>query len=129
MTKSARGTLQNPGKNVKAKSGLNRVILDQGWGEFRRQLSYKSVWYGSKLLVVSEKYTSQTCSSCCHRDAANRQSQSVFQCIACGYQDNADTNAAKNIRTVGQTGIACGEWALASSKKQEPLRKRKPVAA
>lgn len=129
MSKSAKGDVENPGRNVKAKSGLNKAILDQGWGEFVRQLGYKTVWYGSKLVEVSERYTSQTCFECGHRDAANRVTQSRFVCQNCGYESNADVNGAKNILTVGQTGLACGERTLVHSAKQEPLQRREPLAA
>ena len=65
MSVSARGTQDSPGKNVRAKSGLNRSILDQGWGEFRRMLEYKTVWYGSELVVAPAFYpSSKTCSGC-----------------------------------------------------------------
>jgi len=128
MSASARGDLESPGKNVKAKSGLNKAILDQGWGEFVRQLEYKTKWQAGKLVLVSERYTSQTCSSCGYRDAANRKTQANFECLDCGYKENADINGAKNILTVGQTGIACGERALARSMKQEPLQTRECTA-
>jgi len=64
LSKSAKGTLENPGKNVKVKSALNRSILDQGWGEFIRQLDYKLTWQGGKLIKVDPAYISMTCSSC-----------------------------------------------------------------
>ena len=41
MSRSARGTVEEPGRNVAQKSGLNKAILDQGWGTFRRMLEYK----------------------------------------------------------------------------------------
>ena len=121
MTRSAKGTPENPGKNVRAKSGLNRSILDQGWGEFTRQLCYKSDWSGGLVLKVDPKYTSQTCSHCWHTAKKNRKSQSLFACEACGFSVNADYNAAKIILTLGQRGInACGDEGLPSSMKQEP---------
>jgi len=123
MSKSAKGTIENPGKNVKAKSGLNRAILDQGWGEFRRQLTYKAAWLGGKVISVSAKYTSQTCSNCGHTDKANRKSQEKFACTSCGFEKNADLNAAANILASGQLASACGENRLRSSAKQEPARK------
>nr|MBP9722485.1 transposase [Gammaproteobacteria bacterium] len=73
MSKSAKGTLEQPGKNVKAKSGLNKSILDQGWFEFKRQLRYKSDWFGGLLLEVSAKHTSQKCSKCSYSDSNNRK--------------------------------------------------------
>ena len=109
MSKSARGNLNKPGRHVKAKSGLNRSILDQGWFEFRRQIEYKQVWRGGDVLAVPPQYTSQRCSCCGTVSKENRQSQAKFACIACGYQANADVNAAMNILAAGHAVLACGE--------------------
>lgn len=106
MSKSAKGTIACPGVNVAAKSGLNKAILQQGWYEFRRQLTYKTQWYGSKLEVVPAPYTSQTCSQCQYCDKGNRLAQELFKCLKCGYAMNADVNAAQNILAVGMTVIA-----------------------
>ena len=97
MTASAKGTAEQPGTNVRAKSGLNRSILDQGWGMFRGFLGYKLAERGGRLEEVNPAYTSQTCSECGVVDRASRRDQASFVCVACGYSDNADTNAAKNI--------------------------------
>ena len=97
MSKSAKGTLDTPGKKVAQKSGLNRSILDQGWGEFRRQLEYKQMWLGGWLITVNPKHTSQTCSECGHVAKENRTTQEHFHCVACGHENNADVNAAQNI--------------------------------
>ena len=129
MSKSAKGCIETPGRNVKAKSGLNKSILDQGWGEFRRQLEYKMGWTVGVLLKVNPKYTSQKCSGCGYTDKGNRKDQSRFECQQCGFSANADINAAKNILAAGYAVLACGEEALASSVKQEPLRNRERVAA
>ena len=109
MSKSAKGTIENPGKNVKAKSGLNRSILDQGWGEFRRMLEYKQLWSGGKLVLVDPKNTSRKCSKCGHVSKDNRKSQSAFSCVSCGHEINADYNAAINILEGGQSLLACGD--------------------
>ena len=109
MCKSAKGTIEQPGRNVKAKSGLNRAIVDQGWVELTRHLSYKQYWRGGVLALVPPQYTSQKCSECGHVDADNWPSQSVFHCKACGHTENADTNAAKNIRREGLSRLACPE--------------------
>ena len=109
MSKSASGNLDKPGRHVKAKSGLNRSILDQGWFEFRRQIEYKQVWRGGDVLAVPPQYTSQRCSCCGTVSKENRQSQAKFACIACGYQANADVNAAMNILAAGHAVLACGE--------------------
>jgi putative transposase len=112
MSRSAKGTIDNPGKNVKAKAGLNKSILDQGWGMFRNMLEYKLKYSGGSLILVNPKYTSQTCSNCGHVSKDNRKSQSNFQCTVCGYEHNADVNAAKNIMAVGLTVSACGAATL-----------------
>lgn len=129
MSRSASGTLDSPGKSVKAKSGLNKSILDQAWGEFKRQISYKLVWKGGIYLEVPAPYTSQTCSVCGQKDKASRQSQERYICIGCGYQENADINAAKNILAAGHAVLACGEDTLVTSVKQEPLGKSNLVPA
>lgn len=121
ISATAKGTLENPGKNVAAKSGLNKSILDQGWGEFIRQLKYKLNWLGGKLLEVPARHTSQKCCVCKHVSQDNRKTQSKFLCVNCGHQENADINAAKNILAAGLAVLACGEEALATSAKQEPL--------
>lgn len=97
MSKSSKGTLDNPGKHVAQKSGLNRSILDQGWGEFRRQLEYKQEWLGGWVLAVPAHHTSQTCAECGYVAKENRKSQAEFHCAACGHENNADVNAATNI--------------------------------
>jgi len=129
MSRSAKGSLEAPGCKVKAKSGLNKSILDQGWGEFRRQLEYKLTWRGGVFLKVNPRCTSQRCHVCGYTDKKNRQSQAKFKCQACGHLENADLNAAKNILAAGHAVLACGEFGLPNSMKQEPLRNCKKVAA
>jgi putative transposase len=120
MSKSAKGTVESPGKNVKAKSGLNKSILDQGWHEFRRQLDYKLRWLGGKLLLIRPEYTSKQCSECDCLDNDNRKSQAVFECVACGHKAHADFNAAKNIRAAGLAVLGCGGDDLSHPMKQQP---------
>lgn len=97
MSASAKGTAEEPGRNVRQKSGLNRSILDQGWRMFRTFLGYKLADRGGRLVEVPAAYTSQTCSVCGVTDPASRVSQARFVCTACGHIENADINAAKNI--------------------------------
>lgn len=97
MTKSAKGTAAKHGKNVKAKAGLNRAILEQGWGLFKTLLAYKLEERGGTLHLVNPAHTSRTCAACGAVHAESRKSQAVFQCIACGHRDHADVNAAINI--------------------------------
>ncbi len=101
MTASAKGAVENPGKNVKQKAGLNRAMLDTAFGEIRRNLEYKC----RRLVEVNPAYTSQTCSECGHVDKANRKTQARFQCVSCGFASNADTNAAMNIRRLGMARL------------------------
>ena len=107
MSKSAKGTLESPGRSVKAKSGLNREILFQGWGIFANQLKYKSEWSGGHLELVNPKFTSTRCSECLYNDKANRNKKH-FECLNCGHIDDADINASKNIDRAGRAQRDCG---------------------
>ncbi|SQY99768.1 IS200 transposase orfB [Escherichia coli] len=121
MSKSAAGTVSQPGRNVRAKSGLNRSILDQGWYEMRRQLEYKQLWRGGQVLAVPPAYTSQRCACCGHTAKENRLSQSKFRCQVCGYTANADVNGARNILAAGHAVLACGGMVQSGRPlKQEP---------
>ena len=101
LSKSAAGTADAPGKNVRAKSGLNKSILDQGWFEFRRQLEYKLSWNGGHLIAVPSQNTSRTCPCCGHVSADNRRAQAKFECVECGFEGHADWVAAINILSRG----------------------------
>ena len=107
MTRSARGTKESPGKNVRQKSGLNRAILAQGWGLFRTLLEYKLAKSGGRLVRVAPHNTSLTCSDCGHISSENRKTQADFCCVACGFSLNADINAAINILRAGRARSAC----------------------
>ena len=99
MTASAKGTVENPGKNVAQKSGLNRVVLDAAFGVFRYQLEYKTAWYGSTLEKIDRYFaSSQTCSEC-GRKAKTKLTlrDRVFDCAYCGNMMDRDFNAAVNI--------------------------------
>lgn len=109
MSRSSKGDLENPGKNVRAKSGLNKSILDQGWFEFKRQLEYKSIWSGGQVIVVSPKNTSRKCRVCDHISPENRRTQANFVCVQCGHSENADVNASRNILAAGRAVIAHGD--------------------
>jgi putative transposase len=123
MSRSARGTAEEPGRRVRQKAGLNRAILDQAWGEFARQLKYKSEWRGGTLIRVDPANTSQRCPRCPEVHPDNRKTQSVFRCISCGHTDNADVNAAINILAAGRVATACGGLpGVAGPVKQEPAR-------
>ncbi|MDP2783835.1 MAG: transposase [Sulfurimicrobium sp.] len=121
MSRSAAGNAEQPGRNVRAKSGLNKSILDQGWFEFRRQLEYKQVWRGGDVLAVPARNTSRTCPACGHVSAENRQTQARFACVECGYENNADLVGAINVLERGHRLLACGELVQSGrSVKQEP---------
>jgi putative transposase len=94
MTRSAKGTVERPGRNVRAKTGLNRGISRSGWGLLVRRLEDKAP---GRVERVPAAYTSQRCSACGHVDGRSRESQARFRCAACGYAGNADVNAARNI--------------------------------
>jgi putative transposase len=120
MSASATGTMESPGKMVKAKSGLNRSILSQGWSEFFRQLEYKLAWTGGLLIRIPPRNTSIQCAKCRYTCRENRTNQASFRCIECGHSENADLNAAQNIKAAGLAVLACGENPLGISLKQEP---------
>ena len=130
MSKSAKGNSERHGKRVKQKSGLNRSILDQGWAEFRRQLEYKTAWNGGFVVAVPPQYTSQTCTYCGHVSKDNRQTQAKFQCVECGFEENADLVGAINILARGHRVLACGEPVQSGrSVKQEPTEATQAIAA
>lgn len=99
MSASAKGTAEEHGKNVKQKSGLNRAILDQSWFEFRRRLDYKTQWLGGFLVAVPPQNTSRICPCCRHTAKENRETQAHFECVECGYTENADVVGAMNVLT------------------------------
>ena len=102
MTRTARGTAENPGRNVRAKTGLNRSILQEGWGEILDMLEYKAGRAGIPTVRVKAAGTSVTCSRCGHGDRKSRRSQELFICTSCGHTDNADHNASVNIGDRGR---------------------------
>lgn len=113
MTKSAKGTIEAPGKNVPQKRGLNRSILNVGWHQLEQMLFYKAL----RIIKVDPAYTSQTCSCCGTVDKRSRESQASFVCTACGFRANADHNAAINILQRGNTPFV--EVALEQPVKRE----------
>ena len=125
MTASAAGTVEEPGRNVRAKSGLNRVLLDVAPFQFRTVLQDKLERSGGTLTLVDPKNTSRTCSACGHVAAENRESQAVFSCVSCGHTAHADVNAAINIKnrafgtgTGGPPGMACGSNRTGGRKQE-----------
>jgi putative transposase len=116
MTRSAKGTVQNPGRNVRAKSGLNRKIRQSGWGLLVRRLEDKAP---GRVERINPAYTSQTRSGCGHRDPESRESQSRFRCRACNLAVHADVNAARNI-AAGHAATARGGDGVARPVNREP---------
>ena len=119
MTRSARGTLDSPGTNVKARSGLSREMLGTAWHGLKQKLSDTCAVEG-----VDPADTSQTCNACGNIDKASRRTQSDLMCMACGHADNADLNAARNIMASGLGAFARrGAFASATPVTRETDRK------
>ncbi len=122
MTKSVKGTIQNPGKNVAQKAGLNRVILEQSWSLFKKRLTDKATNATTpvEVITINPAFTSMRCSKCGHTNKTNRKSQAIFCCKACGYTNNVNVNAAKNIisTAVGHTVSGRGGISHARSNKR-----------
>jgi putative transposase len=116
MTRSAKGTRENPGRSVRAKARLNRGILQSGWGLLVRRLEEKAP---GRVEKIKPRHTSQRCSACGQVDPKSRESQAVFQCTACGYACNADVNAARNI-AAGHAVTARGGDGAARPVNREP---------
>ncbi|MEE3755340.1 RNA-guided endonuclease InsQ/TnpB family protein [Mycobacterium intracellulare] len=131
MTASAKGTLDQPGRNVKAKSGLNRAILSKGWNQFALALSSAARYTGTVVVTVPAAYTSQRCSRCGHADPKSRESQAVFRCTRCQHHEHADVNAAKNILAAGLAVTACEVQPRSADRgrplKQEPAGNREEL--
>jgi len=117
MTRSARGTVEQPGVRVAQKRGLNRAISRSCWGVLAARLQHKA--YG-RVEQIPAAYTSQRCSACGHVAPGNRKSQAVFECEACtAGRCNADVNAARNI-AAGRAVTARGDLAGRRSANREP---------
>ena len=116
MTRSAKGTAGDPGRNVRAKAGLNREILRSGWGLLVHRLQDKAP---GRVEKIKPQFTSQRCSACGQVDADSRESQARFACTACGYACNADVNAAQNI-AAGHAVTARGGCRDAGPVNREP---------
>ena len=118
MTKSARGTVAEPGTKIKQKAGLNREILKSGWGQLEIYLGYKA----HTLTRVPAHHTSQQCNKCGFIDKENRKTQAQFKCVSCGHRGNADINAALNILAlgIGASGRG-GALAFATPKSRQKV--------
>jgi len=116
MTRSARGTVSQPGRAVRQKAALNREILASGWGRLARRLKDKAA---GRVEKVTPQFTSQRCSACGHVDPESRESQACFRCTACGFACHADVNAAINI-AAGHAVTARGGDGAARPVNREP---------
>jgi putative transposase len=128
MTASAHGTLEDPGHNIRQKSGLNRGILDAGWGILAYQLGYKLFWNGGRLVEDDPSFSSQECYACGLIDSRNRPDQATFSCIGCGVIEHADVNAAKvldkRFKNRGNTSV---QPVKGSCRLRTPRRNRKVI--
>lgn len=126
MSKSAKGTVEDPGTNVAAKAGLNRELRDAALGRMRHWIGVKAEEAGCRLWVVPPQNTSRTCSACGHCSAKNRNGVR-FQCLSCGHEAHADTNASEIIGARGQ--VAEAAWHAAGcpllARPKPKLRRRK----
>ncbi len=127
MTRSARGTMDKPGRKVRQKAGLNRAILDASMAEARRQITYKTSWYGSRLAVLDRWWpSSKTCSACGWQNPSLTLADRVFECAQCGLTLDRDLNAARNIEQHAvQVASGTGET---QNARGEPVRLPRPRA-
>jgi putative transposase len=117
LTRSASGTVSQPGRNVRQKAGLNQAILAAGWGGLVNRLEHKAP---GRVVKIPAAYTSQRCSACGHVAAESRQSQTAYRCVACAWTGNADYNAARNIAAAGQVVAARGGQESPGPLNREP---------
>ena len=122
MTRSARGSVECPGRNVRAKAGLNRVVLDSGFGLLRQMIVAKAEEAARTVAEVAARFSSQECSHCGHVARESRRRRR-FCCVRCGYRNHADVNAALVIR--GRAQLALSELQPA----EEAGRRRKEATA
>ena len=131
MVKSARGTVEEPGTNVKAKAGLNRSIAQEAWGRTVTMLTYKTARHGADLVKVPAPGTSQRCSACGFTTPGSREDQATFVCKNpdCGFECNADWNAARNILHLYRIGHVTVEVPALGSRGRRARKRVKPAAA
>ena len=104
MTRSAKGTIERPGRNVAAKAGLNRVVLDAGFGLLEQMIVAKAESAARLVVRVDPRFSSQECSQCGHIASESRRRRR-YVCVACGYHCHADVNAALVIRGRAQSAL------------------------
>ncbi len=116
------GTYQPNG--ARAKAGLNKAILDSAWGKVKLFTTYKAQRLNKLVLAINPHGTSQECSRCGHTHPDNRLSQAMFECLDCGFTENADVNAARVIKTRGIQKLIDGEITVKEKKRAMRLKKK-----
>jgi putative transposase len=112
MTKSAKGTLESPGKGVAQKKGLNRSLQDAALGRLAYWICVKAEEAGRRVWKVDPKNSSRECAACGHTEAANRH-RATFACLKCNHAEHADVNAAQVLSARGQAADA--RWKASGS--------------
>jgi transposase len=124
MTRSAKGAVGKPGKNVTQKAGLNKAIQSSGWGMPFHRLEQKA---DRRVEKVPPAFTSQRCSACGHIARESRESQALFRCVACRYACNADVNAARNIAAGHAVKARGGDRDAGLMNREPQLRLREAL--
>ncbi|MHB8288832.1 MAG: zinc ribbon domain-containing protein [Acidimicrobiales bacterium] len=126
MTRSARGTMEKPGRNVKQKQGLNRSLQDAALGRLAFWVCVKAEEAGRRVWKVNAVNSSRECAACAHTEAGNRKG-TLFLCKSCAHRAHADVNAAEVLTSRGQ--VAEAAWrAMGMPLNHRPkprLRRRK----
>ena len=112
--------------NVSQKSGPNKAILNAVRGMLRTFLTYKAARRGKLTIATDPKNTSRECPVCGHTHPDNRQEQSLFVCQACGFTQNADTNAAGIVKLRGIDDLLSGK-SVPKERKNCGIKKRKTI--
>lgn len=116
MSSSARGTKEKPGKNVRAKSGLNRGIMQNNFAEFRSVLEYKTDWYGGSVIAIDRFFpSSKLHAECGAINDGLKLRDRVWTCT-CGAKLDRDINAAENINAAGLAVYASGDGVRPAKK-------------
>ena len=129
MRRAARGTAENPGRSVRAKTGLNRSLAYARPGAMQQKLERHSEKNGTWFAKVPPAGTSQICPLCGYRHRKNRKSQAEFRCQNCNLEANADVVAGVNIQAIGMTALALALvlWANGSTKEAAETRRRRGI--
>jgi putative transposase len=117
MTATAKGTVEEPGKNVRQKAGLNRSILNAVWGRIKTYTRYKGLRKNKFTIEAPAHHSSQECSRYSYTHKDNRPSQAEFLCQGCGFASNADLNASLVIKTRGVRAVLNNEVYIKIPKK------------